>query len=53
MNILKRYPKPFSQTYRTIRKEAQLLDPDGALQAVVMSTNDNVGPNELVPTILV
>ena len=53
MSIVERYHEPLRRSYRIIRSEAPDMDPESALQAAVKAVNDSVGPDGLVPTLLV
>eukprot|EP00171_Calliarthron_tuberculosum_P009423 IDg9423t1 len=54
MGIVERYYTPIRRPYRIIRKESQNnLDHQICLQYAVKAVNDSVGPDGLVPTLLV
>lgn len=53
MSVVERYHEPLRRAYRIIRKEAIDMDSESALQAAVKAVNDSVGPDGLVPTLLV
>lgn len=53
MTEVERYREPILRAYRIVRDEAPDLDKESALQAAVKSVNASVGPNGLVPTLLV
>lgn len=53
MTIVERYLQPIRRAFSVIRKESAGLDEEFALQMVVKSINDSVGPNGLVPTLLI
>jgi hypothetical protein len=50
--IVDRYHSPIRRAFNIIRKEAPDLDPDAALQMTVKAINDSVGPDGLLPTLL-
>lgn len=53
MTVVERYHAPIRRAYKIIRKEAPNLEKESALQTAVKSVNDSVGPNGLIPTLLV
>ena len=53
MKIVERYHSPLRRSFNIIRQEAPDLDKHAALQMAVKAVNDSVGPNGLVPTLLV
>lgn len=53
MSTVKRYHAPMRRAYHIVRSEAPSIDTEAALQMAVKAVNDSVGPNGLVPTLLV
>lgn len=53
MSIVERYHGPLRRGFQIIRREAPDTDKDAALQMAVKAVNDPVGPNGLIPTLLV
>lgn len=53
MSIVERYHAPIRRAYKIICDEAPDMDKDTALQMSVKAINDSVGPDGLVPTLLV
>lgn len=53
MSIVERYHTPIRRAYKIICKEAPDLNKETALQMAVKAINDSVGPEGLVPTLLV
>ena len=53
IGIVERYHGPLRRAYSIITKELPNLAKDTALQIAFKAINDTVGPNSLVPTLLV
>lgn len=53
MTYVERYHDPLRRAYKIIKAELPSSDPEEALQYAVKSLNDSVGPDGLVPTLLV
>lgn len=53
MTVVELYHYPIRRTYQIIKKESPNTDDTTALQMAVKATNDSVGPNDLVFTLLV
>eukprot|EP00171_Calliarthron_tuberculosum_P004960 IDg4960t1 len=53
LSIVERYHMPVKKAYRRIMFEAPRIDKVAALQMAVKAVNDSVGPDGLVPTLLV
>lgn len=53
MTYVERYHAPLRRAYKIIEKEAPGMDREAVLQCAVKSVNDSVGPDGLVPTLLV
>lgn len=53
MSIVERYHTPIRRAYKIICQEAPDLSKECALQMSVKAVNDSVGPDGLVPTLLV
>lgn len=53
LTIVERYHDPVRRAYRIIKAEAPDLDKEASLQSNVKAMNDSVGPDGLVPTLLV
>lgn len=53
MSIVERYQAPIRRTYIIIQKEASNTEKDMAVQMAVKAVNHSVGPDGLVPTLLV
>lgn len=53
MIIVERYYEPIRNAYRIIRNEARNIDKELTLQSSIKSIKDSVGPDGLVPTLLV
>eukprot|EP00171_Calliarthron_tuberculosum_P002038 IDg2038t1 len=53
MTYVERYHKPLRRAYEIISKEVLNIDRESALQYAVKAINDSVGPDGLVPTLLV
>ena len=50
---MERYHSPFRRIYTIIATEIPDIDPELALQMAFKAINDSVGPNGLMPTLLV
>ena len=50
---VERYHVPFRRAYKIIREEYPSASRELALQTALKAVNDTVGPNGLVPTLLV
>ena len=53
MTIVERYHSPLRRSFNIIHQEAPDLDKHAAFQMAFKAVNDSVGPNGLVPTLLV
>ena len=53
MSFVERYHEPLRRAYRIIRQEISDIDDETALMSAVKSVNDSVGPDGLIPTLLV
>lgn len=53
MSIVERYHSPLRRAVTIIRQEAPNIDEDSLLQMAVKCVNDSVGPEGIVPTLLV
>lgn len=53
MSYVERYHTPIRHAYKIVIAEATELDAEAALQVAVKSVNDSIGPDGLVPTLLV
>ncbi len=53
MSIVERYHEPVLRAYRKIMHEMPELDKVSALQMAGKATNDSVGPDGIVPALLV
>ena len=53
ISMVKRYHGPLRQVYSIITTEIPGIKPELALQMSFKAINDSVGPNRLVPTLLV
>ena len=53
IGIVEQYHSPLQQVYQIIVVELPRIDRDAALQMAFKALNDTVGPNRLVPTLLV
>ena len=53
MSIVERYHSPLRRAFNIVKKEAPDMDDDDALQMSVKAINASVGPDGLVPTLLV
>lgn len=53
MTVVERYHQPIRRAYQTIKSESPDTDDAAALQMAVKAINDSVGPDGLVPTLLV
>lgn len=53
MAVVERYHAPIRREFNIIQKEAPDIKNDDALQMALKAKNDSVGPDELVPTLLV
>lgn len=53
MTYVERYHVPLRRAYKIMKDEAPGLDDEALLQCAVKSVNDSVGPDGLVPTLLV
>lgn len=53
MTYVERYHTPLKRSYGIIRAELPKLSDDEILQYAIKSLNDSVGPDGLVPTLLV
>lgn len=53
MTVVERYHHPIRRAFNIIRWRAPNIEAESALQIASKATNDFVGPNELVPTLLV
>lgn len=53
MSFVERYYNPIRCAYNEVQLEAPQLDLEAAMKTNVKSINDSVGPNGLVPTLLV
>lgn len=53
MSYVERYHNPIRHAFKIVTAEAPDLDPEAALQTAVKSVNDSIGPDGLVPTLLV
>lgn len=53
MTIVERYHSPIRRAYNIIQKECSSMDREECLQMAVKAINDSVGPDGLVPTLLV
>lgn len=53
MTYVKRYHAPIRHVYKIVTSEALELDPEAALQINVKTANDSIGPEGIVPTLLV
>lgn len=53
MSIVERYHQPVRRAYKMIKKETPDTDNETTLQMAIKSINDSVGPDGLVPTLLV
>lgn len=53
MTVVERYHAPLRKAFHIIRKEAPDMEKEEVLQMAVKAINDSVGPEGLVPTLLV
>lgn len=53
MSTVERYHTPVRRAFKIIREEAPQMSAKAALQTAVKAVNDSVGPDGLVPTLLV
>lgn len=53
IGIVERYHEPLRRAYQTIRHDLPTMSQDLVLQMAVKAINDTVGPDALVPTLLV
>lgn len=53
MSVVERYHEPLRRVHRMIQKEDIDMDSESGLQAAVKAINRRVGPDGLVPTLLV
>lgn len=53
MSLVKRYHVLVRRAYKIIKEESPSIKSDECLQMAVKSTNDSIGPEHLVPAILV
>lgn len=53
IGIVEQYRGPLRQVYSIIISKIPFISPDLALQTVFKAINNSVGPNRLVPTLLV
>lgn len=53
MSFVERYHDPIRRCYRIVKSECSTLDEISALQMSVKAVNDSIGPDGLIPTLLV
>lgn len=53
ISTAERYRTPVRRAYNVICSESPTLDREATLRMAVKAVNDSVGPNELIPTLLV
>lgn len=53
MSIVERYHEPIRRVFHVIKQETPDIEDTSVLQMAVKAINDSVGPDGLVPTLLV